>query len=429
MEDDIFKETIKDKVFGEFSFDHFPFFEKNKYDIVDIRDLTCKHLIEELDEYEPDVDKLNRTINMMSKIFEVHLIHNFGTNINTNNKEDIPENHIITFLSSDIKKLAKLFAAFSTEIIRCHNHGMIDLRPYKLASINTSVLSPGIFSRAGNQIRLSQILNHMESFLNNTSFVDEYNKRNHKRASKTDAYNIMINSIATYSIPFGAYPPTYDNTQLDKDISFAQLLYRIIGGNDKIKQRQSDRFDPAILPSLTEIHSHTTIKFMPLDNRELVFKFEKGKLLITKLYIHPHWIETLWNLVMLEMRSKCEPIVSTIICFYTGVLKSEKDFNLAYQLGIIYSGPVTFTQFHDVICKISEVCHYNSTFEGTRDVRNLISTVNSSKGNTILQLYIISGENVLIRMINISAIIILLLTVVQTVVSVLAYIVSIEQMN
>ncbi|CAG8716927.1 4056_t:CDS:2, partial [Gigaspora rosea] len=44
-------------------------------------------------------------------------------------------------------------------------------------------------------------------------------------------------------------------------------------------------------------------------------------------------------------------------------LKSEKDFHLAYQLGMVYSGPVTYTQFYEIICKISEVNHYNSTLE------------------------------------------------------------------
>ncbi|CAG8555918.1 11218_t:CDS:1 [Dentiscutata heterogama] len=428
MEHDIFEVTVKEKVFGDFSFDHFPFFEKNKYDIVDIRDLTCKHLAEELDENEPDTDELDRIINKMSKIFEVHIINTFGTNINRSKEEDMSENHIISYLSSDIDKLAKLYAAFSTEIINCVDYGMIDLRRYKLAGINTSVLNAGIFSRAGNQIRLSHIINHMGSFLNNTDFIVEYNKRIHNN-KVADTFNIMITSIASYSIPFGSYPPTFVNAQLDKNMSFAQLLYRNIGGNDMIKQGHFYRFDPAILPSLTEIHRHTTIKFIPLDSPELVFKFEKDKIMITKLYIHPHWIETLWNIVMLEMRSRCEPIVSTIICFYTGVLKNEKDFHLAYQLGMVYSGPITFTRFHEIICKISEVSHYNSTLEGTRHVKNLVSTVKALKENSLLQLYIISGENVLIRFFNISAIIILLLTMVQTVISILSYILSIEQMN
>ncbi|CAG8651692.1 10003_t:CDS:1, partial [Dentiscutata erythropus] len=362
MEHDIFEVTVKEKVFGDFSFDDFPFVEKNKYDIVDIRNLTCKHLAEELDENEPDTDELDIIINKISKIFEIHIINTFGAKINTNNEEDMSVNHIISYLSSDIDKLAKLYAAFSTEIINCVNYGMIDLRPYKLAGINTSVLNAGIFSRAGNQIRLSHIINHMGLIQNHADFIEEYNKRIHN-SKVADTFNIMITSIANHLTPFGSCPPTFFNTQLDKSISFAQLLYRNIGGNDMIKQGHFDRFDPAILPSLTEMHSHTTIKFIPLDSPKLVFKFENDKVMITKLYIHPHWIETLWNIVMLEMRSKCEPIVSTIVCFYMGVLKNEKDFHLAYQLGMVYSGPITFTRFHEIICKISEVSHYNSTLE------------------------------------------------------------------
>ncbi|KAF0518627.1 hypothetical protein F8M41_016797 [Gigaspora margarita] len=436
MQYDIFEETIEEKVFGDFSFDHFPFlgrdqfpiFEKNKYDGIDIRDLTCKHLVEEFKKFnqnEVDVDKeIQGIITKASKIFEEHIINTFGKNINTIN-DDIIEDHIINYLSSDIDKLAKLYAAFSTEIINCVKYGMIDLRPYKLSGINTSVLNAGIFSRAGNQIRLSHIIKHMGSFLNNTNFIEEYNKRiNNDKAA--DIFSIMITSVASYLTPFGANNVTFKKTMLDKNISFTQLLYRNLGGNDMSKQKAFDRFDPAILPSLTEIHRNT-IKIIPLKEPRLAFEFRNGKLKITKLYIHPHWIETLWNIVMLEMRSKCEPIVSTIICFYMGVLKSEKDFHLAYQLGMVYSGPVTYTQFYEIICKISEVSHYNSTLVGTRNVNELVSAVESLQKNSFLQLYILSGENVLLRLINISAIIILLLTMVQTIMAILSYKISIEQ--
>ncbi|CAG8831800.1 5727_t:CDS:1, partial [Gigaspora rosea] len=134
----------------------------------------------------------------------------------------------------------------------------------------------------------------------------EYNKRiNNEKAS--DIFNIMITSVASYLTPFGANNVTFKKTMLDKNISFTQLLYRNLGGNDMSKQKAFDRFDPAILPSLTEIHRNT-IKIIPLKEPRLVFEFRNGKLKITKLYIHPHWIETLWNIVMLEMRSKCEPI-------------------------------------------------------------------------------------------------------------------------
>ncbi|CAG8466959.1 13287_t:CDS:1 [Dentiscutata erythropus] len=438
MQHDLFEETVEEKVFGDFSFDQFPFFgkndfsifEKNKYDGIDIRELTCKHLVEEfkqLGQKELDTDKaLGGIINKTSAIFEGHIINTFD-NINTNNEEDISENHIISYLTSDIDKLAKLYAAFSTEIINCVNYGMIDLRPYKLAGINTSVLNAGIFSRAGNQIRLSHIINHMALIQNHDNFIEEYNKRIHN-SKVADTFNIMITSIASHLTPFGANNVTFKETKLDKNMSFAQLLYRNIGGDDMTKQHASDRFDPAILPSLTELHRNT-IEIVPLECPELVFRFEKGKLTITKLYIHPHWIETLWNLVMLEMRSKCEPIVSTIICFYSGVLKNEKDFHLAYQLGMVYSGPVTYTQFYEILCKISEVSHYNSTLEGKENVENLVSAVKKLQKNSLLQLYILSGENVLLRLINISAIVILLLTMVQTIITVLAYKVQMNQCN
>ncbi|CAG8842980.1 13583_t:CDS:2, partial [Gigaspora margarita] len=207
MQYDIFEETIEEKVFGDFSFDHFPFFgrdqfpifEKNKYDGIDIRDLTCKHLVEEFKKFnqnEVDVDKeIQGIITKASKIFEEHIINTFGKNINTIN-DDIIEDHIINYLSSDIDKLAKLYAAFSTEIINCVKYGMIDLRPYKLSGINTSVLNAGIFSRAA------------------------------------DIFNIMITSVASYLTPFGANNVTFKKTMLDKNISFTQLLYRNLGGND-----------------------------------------------------------------------------------------------------------------------------------------------------------------------------------------------------
>ncbi|CAG8681671.1 8574_t:CDS:1 [Gigaspora margarita] len=437
MQHDIFEETIEEKVFGDFSFDNFPFFgrdqfqifEKNKYDGIDIRDLTCKHLVEEfkqLNQNEDEIDKeVQGIITKTSKIFEEHIINTFG-NINIIH-DDVIEDHIINYLSSDIDKLAKLFAAFSTEIISSAQHGMIDLRPYKLSGINTSVLNSGIFSRAGNQIRLSHIIRHMKFIKNIPDFIVEYNKRINND-KETDAFNIMITSTASYLTPFGATDITFKKTMLDKNISFAQLLYRNLGGDDTKKQQAFDRFDPAILPSLTELHRNT-IKIIPSEEPELVFEFKKGQLKITKLYIHPNYIEILWNIVMLEMRSKCEPIVSTIICFYMGVLKSEKDFHLAYQLGLVYSGPVTYTQFYEIICKICEVSHYNSTYKGTETVNNLLAAVKSLQKNSLLQFYIISGENVLLRLINISAIVILLLTMVQTIMSILSYKISLDQIN
>ncbi|CAG8664015.1 3144_t:CDS:2, partial [Racocetra fulgida] len=342
MERDIFEETVEEKIFGDFSFDNYPFVNKNKYDVVDIRQLTCKFLHKIIGKEKLDPDKFDKIMIKMSKIFEVHIINTISSNENINNDDDMDrlEDQIIEHLSLDISKLAKLFAAFSTEIINSYEYGMIDLRPYKLSGINTSVLNAGIFSRAGNQVKLSQIISHLR-FLNDTNFFEEYNKR-------------IDNKI----------------TSLDVNMSFAQLLYQNMGGIDTIQQHASHRFDPAILPSLTEMHRNT-IKFIPSEDSRLVFEFDKKKktVTITKLYIHPHWIETLWNIVMLEMRSKCEPIVGTVTCFYTGAIKSKEDFYLAYQLGMIYSGPMNFARFHDIMCKISEVSHYNSTLEGTMTVK------------------------------------------------------------
>ncbi|CAG8711516.1 10561_t:CDS:1, partial [Racocetra fulgida] len=290
----------------------------------------------------------------MSEMFEDYIIQSIDSNENTNNDDDMNrlEAQIIEHLSSDISKLAKLFAAFSTEILHSDIYGMIDLRPYKLAGINTSVLNAGIFSRAGNQVKLSQIIRHLR-FLNDTNFIEEYNKRIDRVTNKNNIYNVMINSIASNLTPFGDYPTTYDRTWLDENISFVQLIYRNLGGNDKVKQRTFDRIDPAIIPSLTEMHRNI-IKFIPLGDRVLEFRFEKGKVRITKLFIHPHWIETLWNIVLLEMRSKCKPIVGTLTCFYAGIIKSKEDFNLAHELGIIYSGPMNFARFHEIISKLSE---------------------------------------------------------------------------
>ncbi|CAG8649624.1 19082_t:CDS:1 [Cetraspora pellucida] len=365
----------------------------------------------------------------MSKIFEDHIIQTIASDENTNNDDDMDrlEKLIIEHLSSDISKLAKLFAAFSTEIIHCDKYGMVDLKPYKLSGVNTSVLNAGIFSRAGNQVKLSQIIKHLR-FLNDTNFIEEYNKRIKRVTNHSNIFNIMINSIASNLTPFGGCPTRYDITSLDENISFVQLLYRNLGGNDIIKQNAFDRMDPAILPSLTEMHRNI-IKFVPLEDSKLVFRFEKGTVWITKLYIHPHWIETLWNLVLLEMRSKCEPIVGTVTSFYAGIIKNKEDFNLAHQLGIIYSGPMNFARFHEIMSKISEMSHYLSTFKGSIQVKNLISAVRASQNNALLQLYIISGENVWIRIINISATIILLLTMLQTILSILSYKLLLEPRN
>ncbi|CAG8571980.1 4825_t:CDS:1 [Cetraspora pellucida] len=431
MEGNIFEETVEEKIFGDFSFDQYPFFTKNKYDVVDIRQLTCKFLHKIIGKEKHDPDKFDKIMIKMSKIFEVHIISTIGSNDNINNDDDMDrlEGQIIEHLSLDITKLAKLFAAFSTEIINSDKYGMIDLRPYKLSGINTSVLNAGIFSRAGNQVKLFQIINYLKDL--NANFFEEYNKRIKKNLidNKTTLY-IMINSIASNLTPFGTNHTTFDKPWLDENISFAQLLYRNLGGIDMVKQHAFDRFDPAILPTLTEMHRNT-IKFIPSEDSKLIFEFDKDKntVIITKLYIHPHWMETLWNLVMLEMRSKCEPIVGTVTCFYTGVIKTKEDFNLAYQLGMIYSGPMNFPRFHEIMCKISEVSHYNSTLKGTNTVRNLVSTVEALQNNTLLQLYIISGGNVWIRIVNISATIILVLTTIQTVISVLSYKISLEQMN
>ncbi|CAG8533604.1 1706_t:CDS:1 [Scutellospora calospora] len=245
---------------------------------------------------------------------------------------------IIASLLLDIGKLAKLFAVFSTEILHSKKYRMINLRPYKLSGINTSVLNAGIFSRAGNQVRLSQIVEQL-NFLIDTSFIKEYNRRIEKDEDEIfnnfinynaiNIFNIMINSIVTNLTPFGGNNMTFEMTQLDGSISFIQLIYRNLGGDDMIKQSAFDQFDPATLPSLIEMHTNT-IKFKVRDSRELIFNYKNGTLLITKLYIHPYWIETLWNLVMLEVRSNCELIVGTVTCFYTGAIKNKEDFYLAY---------------------------------------------------------------------------------------------------
>ncbi|CAG8755448.1 6509_t:CDS:2, partial [Racocetra persica] len=389
MEHDVFEETVEGKIFGNFSFDLFPYIVKNKYDIVDIRELTCKYLHKTIDKY--DIDKLDKIINKMSEIFEDYIIQSIDSNEDTNNNDDMNrlEDQIIEHLSSDISKLANLFAAFSTEILHSDEYGMIDLRPYKLAGINTSVLNAGIFSRAGNQVKLSQIIKHLRLIID-TNFIEEYNKRINRVTNKSNIYNVMINSIASNLTPFGKYPTPYDRTLLDENISFIQLLYRDLGGNDVVKQRAFDRIDPAIIPSLTEMHRNI-IKFIPLDDRILEFKFEKGKVRITKLFVHPHWIETLWNIVLLEMRSKCEPIVGTLICFYAGIIKSKEDFNLAHHLGIIYSGPMNFARFHEIMSKLSEMCHYITTVEGSKQVKSLISTVRASQDNALLQFSTVSS--------------------------------------
>ncbi|RHZ62243.1 hypothetical protein Glove_341g34 [Diversispora epigaea] len=417
MEDDIFEETTEVRIFGNFSLDESSFIEKNKYDVVNIRMLTCKRLNQELSK-----DELNEIINKMSGIFEVHII---STIRDTDYHNDISKDPIISSLLMDVSKLAKLYAAFSTEIAPSENYGMIDLRSYKLSGINTSLLNAGIFSRAGNQVRLSQIINQFD-FLNNTSFIEEYNKRIKSIGEMDNIFNIIINAMAFNLTPFGGIPTTFDTNFLDKDLSFVQLIYRNLGGDDMKKQGDSDWFDPATLPNLKEIYRNS-IQFIALDDRKLIFRYENGTMTITKLYVHPHWIETFWNIVMLEMRSKCEPIVGSIANFYSGVIKSEEDFDLAYQLGIIHGGPMNFKDFREIMYKISEISHYNSTYDASLHVKNLVSKVKVLQKNGLLQLYLISGENVWIRFINISAIIVLFLTVLQTVISVLSYKVSIEQ--
>ncbi|CAG8453995.1 9829_t:CDS:2 [Acaulospora colombiana] len=246
------------------------------------------------------------------------------------------------------------------------DHGMIDLRPYKLSSINTSLLNAGIFSRPGNQVRLSRIINQFD-FLNGTEFKNEIEKR----LGSGITFNIMINAMAFNLTPFGTMPTTFDKHSLDSDLSFVQLIYRNLGGDDTKKQRIVSWLDPFTLPSLNEMHRNT-IRFIALDDRELSFKYENGTVTITKLYIHPNWIETLWNIVMLEVRSKCEPIVGTIANFYSGIIKREEDFNLAYQLGIIYGGPMNFTNFREIMYKISELSHYNSTSDASSHVEKLV---------------------------------------------------------